>query len=291
MYLKDWYAKRDMFSEAYKASGYVYDNPKFHDGDHIHTSKIKSLEFKDGRLFAHTLNSVYELKNICVYADKETLRSMLRFFDLDDKWEYLYEESQKHFAKTNNSLSAKADTPESKLLVEYGRYFSTNSKTKNEEHLSRLSDMASEIPDNTLMLAAGSDYSIVEYGIYKNFDGRLVTVDTELHMGMFQDSVLLSAFCGNSFMSKFFAGYQDGSDEAASFKNESTSLQEPIIISRFFPMGSYMEFYHSIYETDDEYAPRIVILNRREDHLGVRFTNSSKVYVCVSGGAVCNFEG
>lgn len=171
MYLKDWYAKRDMFSEAYMASGYVYDNPKFHDGDHIHTSKIKSLEFKDG---------------------------------------------------------------------------------------------------------------------------RLVTVDTELHTGMFQDSVLLSAFCGNNFMRTFYAGYEDGSDADTGFKNESTSLQEPLIISRFFPIGSYMEFYHSIYETDDEYAPRIVILNRREDYLGVRFTNSSKVYVCGSGEAcgffVCFFQ-
>lgn len=290
MYLKDWYAKRDMFSEAYTASGYVYDNPKFNDGDHIHTSEIKSLEFKDGRLFAHTLNSVYELKNFCVYADNETLRSMLKFFDLDDKWEYLYEESQKYFAKTNDSLSAKADTPESKLLVEYGRYFYPNNDIENEERLSRLSDMACEIPDNTLMIAAGSDYDIIEYGIYKNFDGRLVTVYTELHSGWFQDSVLLSAFCGNSFMRKFFARYEDGSDADKSFDDESTTLQEPIIISRFFPKGNYMQFYHSIYETDDEYSPRIVILNRREDYLGVRFTNSSKVHVCVSGGVVCNFD-
>lgn len=290
MYLKDWYSIYDIFFGVYAVSGLVYDSPKFKDGKHIHTSRIKDLEFKDGKLYAHTLNSVYELKNIYAYADRELLRAMLEFYNLVNIWDYLYEEMQKNIAEKYDFLSGKATTPESKLLVEYGRYFSPYNVDEDKRQLSLLSDMAAEIPDNTLMIAADSDYNIMEYAVYKNFNSELVIVSPMIHQGMLQDSVLLSALCGSNLMRSIYAEYEDSCGADISLENERLSFQLPQIIARFFPMGDFMEFYHPIFETDNEYTPRIVVLNRREESIKVEFTNSSEVYICESGETVTSYE-
>lgn len=56
MKLENWYPVLGLW-----INGDVYGNPRFEDGDHISTSRVQHLHERDGKLFAHTLNSIYEL--------------------------------------------------------------------------------------------------------------------------------------------------------------------------------------------------------------------------------------
>lgn len=65
----------------YCVQGLVYGSQKFPDGKFIRSSPVTSVYSEDGKLFAKTINNIYELKTPSDYIDSE----LMEFYDCDTK--------------------------------------------------------------------------------------------------------------------------------------------------------------------------------------------------------------
>lgn len=155
-------------SVVYCIQGLVYESGKFPDGKFIHTSAIREVYTEDGKLFAKTKNSVYEL------------RTPSEYFDCD----------------IAANAAAKLESPDLAKITESHREvtkplldnFLTISQKLCDDDLSHIGD---ELPENTLVICY---YGTDPFGnkiFYKN-EGAVVPVLADLHTGIAIDSVGLA---------------------------------------------------------------------------------------------------
>ena len=171
--LKNWHIERKAYSEenVFYALGTVYGHksPRCTDGTYIHTTRIMSIEDKGEFLEVCTRNTVYTLQ-------KQEISS-----NLDAEGGYFYEDCRKCFT---GFLGEKAEA----LLSEL--------KEIAAEKQRKLIEKAPPLENGMfyLMLSAGAGF-YYDDAFYKDENGKIKKEKMQVHVGMFQDSVLLFG-CG-----------------------------------------------------------------------------------------------
>ncbi len=171
--LKNWHIERKAVSveDVFYAFGTVYGHksPRCPDGTHIHTTRIMSIEDKGDFLEVCTRNTVYTLQ-------KQEISS-----NFGAEGGYFLWDFRKCFT---GFLGEKAE----ELLTELAEIAA--------EKLRKLIEQAPPLENGMfyLMLSAGAGF-YYDDAFYKDKNGKIKKEEMQVHVGMFQDSVLLFG-CG-----------------------------------------------------------------------------------------------
>lgn len=159
--LKRWYLSE--WNETYiVAHGYVFNNPKFTQGIHIHTSPIKVEDV-----------TVDEEQEQIIVVTRSGSHYVLKFAEMKFSMKEIIEAC---FDKLNISRS---------ILDKC--YDSSVKQSQNT-----LKEVAKRLQPKELYLKMGGS-SVID-GYFKREDGELIKTDITYHPGMFHDSVLVRCF-------------------------------------------------------------------------------------------------
>lgn len=152
----------------YCVQGLVYGSQKFPDGKFIRSSPVTSVYSEDGKLFAKTINNVYELKTPSDYFDCDIAENAAQ--------------------KTGSSeLAETAKMQREKLRAQLDKFFTICQRLCDNEQ----ADVANELPEDTLVICY---YGTDPHGnkmFYKNED-MVVPVFAYVTVGLVIDSVGLA---------------------------------------------------------------------------------------------------
>lgn len=212
--LKDWYisfVKEKEGKRKYVAQGHVFHNPNFTNGEEIHTSYVESIRLQENCLYVQTMNSVYELPLNCCDVSKKAYS----FWEEDYLWSEKPEESVVNRIREEIVVKAKEEKQrqeqERELLVEEEKECFVMLFDEEEEYYLKDAFVKGITPN-------GAEYT-------KHFSYHV-------HIGMFQDSVLLEP-------------WEEGFDY------------------RFFPyFGNRIEFY-----SWGDYEGNVLFINQGEHEL------------------------
>ena len=169
--LKNWYleehGRKEEDSVYWMAHGNVYGNPRFSEGYKIHTSEIRKIVVEETYLDVHTRNSVYRLP-FAEMRDRETFLFLEQdaFFEAD-----LWTEEKKEALKANILQEAK--------------------KKWDTEAAKRKAQLES-LPQDCLCMVFSEKAHFYYEEFFEKKDGIVKQGIMRPHLGMFQDSVLLS---------------------------------------------------------------------------------------------------
>ncbi len=210
------YQLRWMYFSSYldevRANGFVYDNPDFPDGYHIHTSAIKDMVIEGDTLVITTRNSRYAcpLEELsCEEGTQDDVRSFL----LENLSAYKEAISNLAFQRAVDCPTSMSDHEETCLTPE----------ALASIHASLASQDA--LPTNSYILCINRRLKPWAYfaGFFKKqTDGSITLLQEKplIHLGMFQDSVLC--------------------------------LKEGVYDIRYFPRQGAIELYHSLYDMGEQ---------------------------------------
>ena len=155
-------------SVVYCIQGLVYESGKFPAGKFIHTSAIRKVYTEDGKLFAKTKNSVYELRTPSQYFDCDIAANAAAKLESPD-------------------LAKITEGHREKLKPQLDRLFTVAQGLCDDEG----SDSTDEIPENTLLICYNGTDPFGNKVFFKN-GGAVVPVLADLHTGIAIDSVGLA---------------------------------------------------------------------------------------------------
>lgn len=131
----------------YCVQGLVYGSQKFPDGKFIRSSPVTSVYSEDGKLFAKTINNIYELKTPSDYFDCDIAENAAQ--------------------KTGSGeLAETAKMQREKLTAQLDKFFTICQRLCDNEQ----ADVANELPEDTLVICY---YGTDPHGnkmFYKNED-------------------------------------------------------------------------------------------------------------------------
>lgn len=152
----------------YCVQGLVYGSQKFPDGKFIRSSSVTSVYSEDGKLFAKTINNVYELKTPSDYFDCDIAENAAQ--------------------KTgSNELAETAKMQREKLTAQLDKFFTICQRLCDNKQ----ADVANELPEDTLVICY---YGTDPHGnkmFYKKED-MVVPVFAYVTVGLVIDSVGLA---------------------------------------------------------------------------------------------------
>ncbi len=175
--LREWYFQSGIIEETqkkgFRAWGFVLGHPKLQDGIHIHTSVIDNLELdaENNRLLMYTHSkNVYELRFADMsFEDYENIKDCLQWFNVPA-----------------------LPLSECKKLHE-----------KDEEEL--LAKMGSILQNNELYIQLVGVF--VQSAFFKNKSGKIRRINADMHVGMHQDSYLVTDFQKREVDFRYWDGY------------------------------------------------------------------------------------
>lgn len=166
--LKNWYIVRS--GEYYLAKGVVYGHtsPRCPDGLFIHTSVIEEITESGDKLLIKTHNSVYTVFKKDVAGDL-------------GKFDYGYGDNQESLSSCFTELSK-----------ENGEALAAEILSIAERKQADLMKLAEKLDRNMLYLNISADCQYYfDSAIFKDKDGSLLEEKYYVHIGTFQDSVIL----------------------------------------------------------------------------------------------------
>ncbi len=173
--LKNWTITREYFGqEVFNMHGTVYGHksPRCPDGTFIHTTRIMSIEDKGEFLEVNTRNTVYTLQK----------QSISRKYDAAD---------ENAFEDLKSCLSMILGKKSEEILSELKKIVA--------EKQQKLIEQAPPLENGMFyLLLSGGEVFYYDDAFYKDENGEIKKEKMQVHVGMFQDSVLLFG-CGVRF--------------------------------------------------------------------------------------------
>lgn len=177
--LREWYFQSGIINETgekgFRAWGFVSGHPKLQDGSHIHTSVIDNMELdaENNRLLMYTHSkNTYELRLADMkFEDFENTKDCLQFFNVP-----------------------------APALSEC-----ENLHKKDEEEL--IAKMDGILQNNELYLQLNGVFT--QSAFYKNKSGKVRRINAGVHVGMHQDSYLITDFQKREVDFRYWNGYMN----------------------------------------------------------------------------------